>query len=98
MPRVRHVPQRQCVTCRQQRPKRELLRVVRTPAGEVRVDATGKVAGRGAYVCPSAACAEAAVREGRLQRALEVPIPEDVVAALQAAVVQARRVRTSGAQ
>ncbi|MDR7556371.1 MAG: YlxR family protein [Armatimonadota bacterium] len=98
MPRVRHVPQRQCVTCRQVRPKRELLRVVRTPTGEVRVDATGKVAGRGAYVCPSEACAESAVRDGRLQRALEVPIPEDVTAALRVAVAQAQRARTPGAQ
>ncbi len=98
MPRVRHVPQRQCVACRQVRPKRELLRVVRTPTGEVRVDTTGKVAGRGAYVCPSEACAESAVREGRLQRALEVPIPEDVTAALRVVVTQAQRARTPGAQ
>lgn len=83
MPRVRHVPQRQCVACRQMRPKRELIRVVRTPAGEVRVDATGKVSGRGAYVCPSGDCAEVAVRERRLQHVLEVPISEAVASELQ---------------
>jgi predicted RNA-binding protein YlxR (DUF448 family) len=83
MAKVRRVPQRQCVACRQMRPKRELIRVVRTPAGEVRVDATGKVSGRGAYVCPADECADLALRAGRLQHALEAPIPEDAAAALR---------------
>jgi len=94
MPKVRHVPERQCVACRQMRPKRELIRVVRTPAGEVRVDATGKVSGRGAYVCPAGDCADIAVRERRLQHVLEVSIPEAVVLELQAMV--ARTARASG--
>lgn len=78
------------------RPKRELVRVVRTPAGEVRVDASGKVAGRGAYVCPSEACAALAVRDGRLERALAVALPDDVVAQLRAEVAQ--RARAAGAR
>ncbi len=94
MPKVRHVPERQCVACRQMRPKRELIRVVRTPAGEVRVDATGKVSGRGAYVCPAGDCAYVAVRERRLQHVLEVPIPEAVVLELQA--MAARTGQASG--
>lgn len=92
MPKVRHVPERQCVACRQMRPKRELIRVVRTPGGEVRVDATGKVSGRGAYVCPAGDCAEVAVRERRLQHVLEVTIPEAVAGELQALAA-----RTAGA-
>ncbi|MDR7417578.1 MAG: YlxR family protein [Armatimonadota bacterium] len=91
MPRVRHVPQRQCVACRQMRPKRELIRVVRTPGGEIRVDTTGKVSGRGAYVCPSAACAEAALRERRLGHALEVAIPDVVADELRSVVAQGAR-------
>ncbi|MGQ0549874.1 MAG: RNase P modulator RnpM [Armatimonadota bacterium] len=86
MPRVRHVPQRQCVACRQMRPKREMVRVVRTPAGDVRVDLTGKASGRGAYVCPSEGCAAAAVRDRRLEHALAVPIPEVLADELQAAI------------
>jgi hypothetical protein len=86
MGRGKHVPQRQCVACRQMRAKRELLRVVRTPSGEVRVDATGKVSGRGAYVCPTPGCADQALREHRLEHALEVSMPEEAVAALRAAV------------
>jgi predicted RNA-binding protein YlxR (DUF448 family) len=65
------------------RPKRELIRVVRTPAGELRVDPGGKVSGRGAYVCPSAACAEVALNERRLERALEVPVPGAVASELR---------------
>jgi hypothetical protein len=68
------------------RPKRELVRVVRTPAREVRVDPTGKAAGRGAYVCPTEACAEAAVREGRLSHALEVSVPETMLDELRLAM------------
>jgi predicted RNA-binding protein YlxR (DUF448 family) len=68
------------------RPKRELVRVVRTPAGEVRVDSTGKLAGRGAYVCPADGCVETALRERRLEHALEVPIPDPAAAQLRVAV------------
>ena len=88
MPKVRKVPQRQCVACGQMRGKRDLVRVVRTPAGEVRVDATGKLSGRGAYVCPEAACVDRALREGRLAGALERAISEDVARHLREALVR----------
>jgi predicted RNA-binding protein YlxR (DUF448 family) len=65
-----------------------LIRVVRTPAGELKVDATGKVAGRGAYVCPSTECAEVALQEGRLERALQTPVPDTVAADLRAVTAQ----------
>jgi predicted RNA-binding protein YlxR (DUF448 family) len=76
---------RTCVACGRIRPKRELVRVVRTPDGLVRVDPTGKVSGRGAYVCREPGCADAGLREARLAHALEVAIPADVAAQLQAA-------------
>jgi predicted RNA-binding protein YlxR (DUF448 family) len=66
-----HVPQRTCVGCRQVRPKREMIRVVRTPDGGVQVDTTGKRAGRGAYLCPQQTCWEAALAGGRLSHALK---------------------------
>jgi predicted RNA-binding protein YlxR (DUF448 family) len=66
------------VACRTQRQKRELTRVVRTPAGTVIVDPTGKAAGRGAYVCNDMECRRAALEKGSLQRALEVPIPPEL--------------------
>lgn len=88
MPKVRKIPQRQCVACGQMRGKRDLVRVVRTPAGEVRIDPTGKLSGRGAYVCPEAACVDRALREGRLAGALERAISEDVARGLQEALTR----------
>lgn len=86
MPKVRKIPTRMCVACKQMRPKRELVRIVRTPAGEIKIDPTGKQSGRGAYVCPTPTCAEAGLREGRLQHALEAPIPEEAGWELRRAV------------
>ena len=82
MAKTRKVPIRMCVACRTARPKRELVRVVRTPSGTVAVDPTGKLAGRGAYVCPSADCARSGVREGRLAHALQVAVPDGLEAEL----------------
>ncbi len=59
-----------------------MIRVVRTPSGDVRVDVTGKLAGRGAYVCPEPSCIDRAVRDGRLAGALELPLPDGLRAAL----------------
>lgn len=64
--------------CNAQRPKRELVRVVRSPEGEVSMDLTGKKAGRGAYLCPSAACLAKARKAKRLERTFEVPIPDAI--------------------
>lgn len=74
----RKVPERTCVGCRTVRPKRELVRIVRTPDKQVTVDHTGKLSGRGAYVCPDAKCLELASKGRRLERALQHPVPEDV--------------------
>ena len=79
----RKIPQRQCVGCRTMYDKRDLLRVVKTPEGEISLDATGKKSGRGAYVCRSAECLKKAQKSKALERALEVTIPEEVYAALQ---------------
>lgn len=88
MPKVRRLPQRQCVACGQLRAKRELVRVVRTAEGDVRVDPTGKLSGRGAYVCPEASCVDRALREGRLARMLEREIPAEVAQGLRGALAR----------
>ena len=80
----RKVPMRTCVGCRTVRPKRELIRVVRDPQGELHVDATGKKSGRGAYICPTAQCLRDAVNGKRLERALERPVPQEVLHTLEA--------------
>ncbi len=73
---------RMCVGCREMKPKRELLRVVKSQAGEVSVDRTGKMPGRGAYVCKDAQCLQRAVKTRQLERALEHPIDPAVLEAL----------------
>ncbi|MCR4400789.1 MAG: YlxR family protein [Syntrophomonadaceae bacterium] len=83
MTRVRKLPQRMCVGCREMKNKRDLIRVVRTPDGQVLVDRTGKKSGRGAYVCPSVECLSLAVKGKRLQKALEQEIPAEVLEQLR---------------
>ena len=77
------IPQRQCMGCRERRAKRELIRVVRTPEGNVSLDFGGKMNGRGAYLCPNPDCLQKAIRAKSLARSLEVEIPEEVYARLQ---------------
>lgn len=78
----RHVPQRMCVICREVQGKRTLIRIVRTPADGVLVDATGKRAGRGAYLCQRRTCWERALNSNALNRALRTTLTEDELAAL----------------
>lgn len=78
----RKTPMRKCLGCNEMKPKKELVRVVRTPEGEISVDLTGKKSGRGAYVCRSAECLKKALKGERLQRAFSCTIPETVAAAL----------------
>ena len=72
------IPMRQCLGCREMKPKRELVRVVRSPEGEVSIDGKGKKPGRGAYVCHSAECLKKALRSNALGRSLEVTIPPEI--------------------
>lgn len=76
------IPMRQCLGCREMKPKKELIRVVRSPEGEVTIDLKGKSPGRGAYVCRSCECLKKAVKSKALERALEVAVPEDIYAML----------------
>ena len=73
------IPKRQCVACRQHFDKRSLGRVVKKPDGTIVFDKTGKVSGRGAYVCLNKECFKKAVRSKALQRALECTISEDTI-------------------
>jgi predicted RNA-binding protein YlxR (DUF448 family) len=77
------IPMRQCLGCREMKPKRELIRAVRSPEGEISLDFKGKKPGRGAYVCPSGECLKKAIKSKALERALESAIPEEVYTALR---------------
>jgi len=83
-PRPKHVPQRTCIACKQVKPKRELIRIVRTPDGHVVLDETGKKSGRGAYLCAKRPCWEPAVRKGKLEHEFELTLLPEDRAALEA--------------
>ncbi len=80
------IPLRRCMGCNESKPKKELVRVVKNKDGEVSLDMTGKKAGRGAYVCPSAQCLAKARKTKRIERALECTIPEELYAAMEAEI------------
>jgi len=82
----RKIPERRCVGCGEAKPKKELIRVVRSPEGVISLDATGKRSGRGAYICPDPKCLTKAVRSKRLEKSLSCPIPEDVYGTLAAEI------------
>lgn len=84
MLKPKKIPQRQCVGCRTMKNKKDLIRVVKSPEGEISLDFTGKKSGRGAYVCPSADCLARARKSKALERAFETAIPAEVYEALQA--------------
>ena len=79
----KRIPQRQCMGCRERRNKRDMIRVVRTPEGAVNLDFSGKMNGRGAYICPDPECLKKAIRSKSLDRSLEVAIPQEVMDRLQ---------------
>lgn len=82
----KRIPMRKCTGCGEMRPKRELVRVVKSPQGEITLDLTGKLPGRGAYICRSMACLRAARKAKRLERAFACAIPDDVYDAMEGAL------------
>mgnify|MGYP000235287293 CR=1 FL=1 len=84
MQKVRKIPQRQCVGCRTMKDKKELIRIVKTPEGQIVADATGKKSGRGAYICPNSECLRRARKARALERAFDTAIPAEIYDALEA--------------
>ena len=83
MPKVKKIPQRQCVGCREMKEKKALIRVVKSPEGEISLDEKGRKPGRGAYVCPNVECLRKARKSRALERAFETQIPPAVYDALE---------------
>ena len=84
MQKQRKIPLRMCLGCGEMKPKRELIRVVRSPEGEISLDFKGKVSGRGAYVCPDMSCLKKAMKSKAIERAFETAIPAEVYDAMEA--------------
>ena len=76
------IPMRKCLGCNEQRPKRDLVRIVRTPEGEIVLDKIGKQAGRGAYICPDLNCLKKAPKGKRIEKSLETPVSEEIFESL----------------
>ena len=85
------IPMRQCVGCREMRQKKELVRVVKSPEGVISLDFRGKAPGRGAYLCPDAACLAKAKKKKALERCFEQPVPAEVYEALAAQLAEAAK-------
>ena len=76
--RKKKIPMRKCVACNENKPKKELIRVVRNTEGIVEVDLTGKINGRGAYICPDLDCLEKVKKSKRLSKTLEIEVPDEI--------------------
>ena len=87
-PKVKKIPQRKCTGCGQSFPKKDLIRVVRSPEGEVSLDFTGKKSGRGAYVCKRSQCFKKARKANRFRTNLECEISEELLEALEAEITR----------
>ena len=83
---MKKIPMRMCVACREMRAKKDLRRVVRTAEGELRLDTTGKLSGRGAYLCRDEACLNRALKTRALERALEAPMNDALAEALRSEI------------
>ncbi len=77
------IPQRTCMACQEKKDKRELVRIVRSPEGEISVDLTGKKPGRGAYICPNLECLQKVIKSKRLERSLETTISQEIYESLK---------------
>ena len=82
------MPMRKCLGCGEMKPKKELIRIVRSPEGEISLDLTGKKSGRGAYICRDMACLKKVRKSGRVARALECEIGTEVYDRMEAELVE----------
>jgi predicted RNA-binding protein YlxR (DUF448 family) len=75
---MKKVPLRQCLGCREMKPKRELIRIVKNAENEISLDTTGRKPGRGAYICPNQDCLSRAIKTRALERAFSLPVPPEL--------------------
>lgn len=92
------IPMRMCLGCNEMKPKRELIRVVHQKDGTILLDATGKQAGRGAYICPQLSCLKAARKARRLEKAFSCRISDEIYTALEASMQEAEAAPREEAQ
>ena len=81
--KLKKIPYRTCIGCQEKKPKRDLLRIIRTPEGIIEIDETGKKSGRGAYLCYNKICFQEAMKKKRLEKALKIDITSSTVQELE---------------
>ena len=86
--KTKKIPMRMCLGCREMKPKRELVRIVRNNQGQISLDKAGKAPGRGAYICPNPDCLNACIKTKALSRAFEAPVDEQVLDAIKEELVK----------
>lgn len=84
---MKKIPQRTCIGCREKKEKRELIRIVHNKEGEINIDKSGKMQGRGAYVCDNIDCLEKAIKSKNLERVFEVKIEEEIYEKLRGVII-----------
>lgn len=85
------IPLRKCLGCGENKTKKELIRIVKTPENELKVDVTGKINGRGAYICNSKDCFEKSIKSNRISRNLEVEIPKEEIEKLERIIQETKK-------
>ncbi len=85
--KVKKIPMRMCLGCQEMKPKKELIRIVRTPENEIDIDPFGKRSGRGAYICPHAECLNKAIKAKRLEKAFQQDVPLEILEKLKERLV-----------
>lgn len=88
MPKIKKIPMRMCVGCQEMKPKKQLIRVVRTPEEKIEIDPTGKRSGRGVYICPGPDCLNKALKGKRIEKALQRPISRELVDNLKQGLIK----------
>ena len=77
------IPYRTCVGCQEKKPKREMLRIIRTPEGKVEIDTTGKKSGRGTYLCYNMSCLKEALKKKKITKSLKVELSSEIIKELE---------------
>ncbi len=85
--KIKKIPMRMCLGCQEMKPKKELIRIVKTPENVIDIDPIGKRAGRGAYICPSEDCLRKAIKAKRVEKAFGQPVPPEIVDRLKERLV-----------
>jgi len=88
---MKNKPQRMCMGCNSKKDKQDLIRIVMNKNGEITIDKTGKLSGRGAYICDSLECLEKVIKTKRLERTFEIKIDNEIYENLRGVIIESNK-------